>query len=100
MTKWQRQLVAVVAAVNDTFGNVFQDIPTIDNIWLMKEITGYANEKDDYSEERDPSRMNSLPVRLVDDREDRDNNDCVDNKYDHNVGFGSADLYNVEELLN
>ena len=44
--------------------------------------------------------MNSLPVGLVDDKEDRDNNECVDNKYDYNVGFGSADLYNVEELLN
>ena len=57
---------------------------------------------DDISEETETFGLNLLPVGLIDDEDEdevpiKDEDDNEDN--DHNVGFGSADMYDVEELI-
>ena len=108
-TKRQRQLEAAATA-DDAFERAFQNVPAIDNIGEIEEEkqADNVNEKntDDISEETETFGLNLLPNGIMDDEEevptDEDNsneNEEAIHEDDHNVGFGAADMYDVEELI-
>ena len=106
-TKKQRRRDDATAA-DDAFGEAFSNVPPIENI---SEVIDCSERRrvghDNDLEETERFGMDLLPVGheeddgFDDDEENsgREEAATTNDEYEDNVGFGSADMYDVEELI-
>ena len=82
-TKKQKEKESVTA--NQEFENAFKDVPIRDDNWDESMTFG----------------MDNAPPGMDDDYSDDDNDEsaALRNENEEDVGFGSADIYDVEELI-